>query len=159
MSLVARYRPELIPDDVPLRSLRTISGEHWPFVNHGALFGIGGNTGVGNLLFTSVSVTAALAMILWTLRADTARDGYLCCTLGLILAGTLGNLYDRLLFGGVRDFLHWYRYFDWPVFNVADICLVTGASLLVLEALLRSPAHENQESAVTSQESEVAAQP
>jgi signal peptidase II len=138
-NLIARYKLELIPDDVPLRWLRTVSAEHWPVVNHGALFGIGGQTGVGNLMFTTVSVTAALAIILWTLKAATARDRYLCCALGLILAGTLGNLYDRLLFGGVRDFFHWYRYIDWPVFNVADICLVSGAALLVLEAFLRDP--------------------
>ena len=52
-NLIARYRPELIPDDVPLRPLRTISGEHWPFVNHGALFGIGSLIlGDGDLDFT-----------------------------------------------------------------------------------------------------------
>ena len=137
--LVASYRvpPELIPEDVPLRFLRTISGEHWPRVNHGALFGLGGDTGVGNQVFLVVSLTAAVAISLWTLKSATARDRYLCCALGLILGGTLGNLYDRLLFGGVRDFFHWHRYIDWPVFNVADVCLVSGAALLVLEAFLR----------------------
>jgi lipoprotein signal peptidase len=60
----------------------------------------------------------------------------LCAALGLILAGTLGNLYDRVLFGGVRDFLHWYRYFNWPVFNLADSCLVVGAGLLLAHAFL-----------------------
>jgi signal peptidase II len=49
------------------------------------------------------------------------------------LAGTLGNLYDRLVFGGVRDFLHFY-WFQWPVFNVADCCLVCGAGLLLIQA-------------------------
>jgi lipoprotein signal peptidase len=54
--------------------------------------------------------------------------------LGLILGGTVGNLYDRIVFGGVRDFLYFY-WFDFPVFNVADSCLVVGASLLLLQAL------------------------
>jgi lipoprotein signal peptidase len=58
----------------------------------------------------------------------------LCAALGLILAGTLGNLYDRLVFNGVRDFLHWDYFYDWPVFNVADCCLVCGAGLLLLQA-------------------------
>src|SRR5436305_586252 len=58
----------------------------------------------------------------------------LIASLGLILAGTLGNLYDRIVFSGVRDFLHWYRYFDWPVFNIADCCLVCGAGLLLAHA-------------------------
>jgi signal peptidase II len=155
-NLIARFRPELVPEDASVRFLRTISGEHWPYVNHGALFGIGGQTGIGNLMFTMVSVTAALAIILWTLKSATARDRYLCCALGLILAGTFGNLYDRLLFGGVRDFMHWYRFIDWPVFNVADICLVTGASLLVLEALVRSPEREEHLAAVAAEETPTA---
>src|SRR5262249_38848832 len=78
-----------------------------------------------------------------TCRRSAARDRYLCIALGLILAGTLGNFYDRMVFGGVRDFFHFFnlplpfRLDNFPVFNVADCCLVSGASLLVLEALFR----------------------
>ena len=38
----------------------------------------------------------------------------------------------RLVFGRVRDFLHFYR-FGWPVFNVADFCLVVGSVLLIVQ--------------------------
>lgn len=158
-NLVARYRADVVPEDASFRILRTLSGEHWPTVNHGALFGIGGQTGLGNLLFTLVSATAALGIILWTLKSATARDRYLCTALGLILAGAFGNLYDRLLFGGVRDFMHWYRFIDWPVFNVADICLVTGAGLLVLEALVRTPEREENLAAVAAEEAPAAVGP
>ncbi len=58
----------------------------------------------------------------------------MCFALGLILGGTLGNLYDRIVFSGVRDFLWWHKYVDWPVFNIADCCLVCGAALLLIEA-------------------------
>ena len=45
--------------------------------------------------------------------------------LGLILGGTLGNLYDRVVYDGVRDFIDWhYHDLEWPVFNIADCCLV-----------------------------------
>ena len=54
------------------------------------------------------------------------------------LAGTVGNFYDRIVFHGVRDFLYFYK-IDWPVFNVADCCLVVGASLLLVQALLIAP--------------------
>jgi len=55
--------------------------------------------------------------------------------LGLILAGTLGNLYDRVVFNGVRDFLY-FHLIEWPVFNIADCCLVCGAFLLLAQAFL-----------------------
>jgi lipoprotein signal peptidase len=117
--------------------LRTVSGEVMPRVNQGALFGMGNTTGdVANATFATVSLLAAAAIIYWSTRRALAKDGWLCCALGLILGGTLGNLFDRLVFGGVRDFLHWHYLVDWPVFNIADVCLVCGAGLLLLQALL-----------------------
>jgi lipoprotein signal peptidase len=60
--------------------------------------------------------------------------------LGLILGGTVGNLYDRLVFGGVRDFMYFHRNsFEWPVFNIADCCLVVGAVLLLVQAVFVTP--------------------
>jgi signal peptidase II len=130
--------------------LRTLSGQHIPFVNHGALFGIGGPDGQGrdqNHWFALVSVAAALFVAGWSCRADASRDKFLMVVLALIFAGTLGNLYDRLVFRGVRDFLHfhWEGVIDWPVFNIADVCLVTGASLLALEAFFRPQASKDAE--------------
>jgi lipoprotein signal peptidase len=81
-----------------------------------------------------VSLLAAVAILVWSTQKATAQDRWLCAALGLILAGTLGNFYDRLMFNGVRDFLHWNYLFDWPVFNVADCCLVSGAFLLLVQA-------------------------
>jgi lipoprotein signal peptidase len=118
--------------------LRTRSGEHLPKVNRGALFGLGNENARGehwNGLFLLVSLGAALAILGWSLRRGSGRDPYLCLSLGLILAGTLGNLYDRVVFDGVRDFLWWYWQVNWPVFNLADCCLVCGASLLLWQAL------------------------
>jgi signal peptidase II len=51
----------------------------------------------------------------------------------LIIAGALGNLVDRFRFGYVVDFIEWYyRDYHWPVFNIADSCIVVGAVLLIL---------------------------
>jgi lipoprotein signal peptidase len=112
-----------------------------PHVNRGALFGtrLGLPEGTSNLAFAVISLLAALAIVFWSWQPVTARDRTLCIALGLILGGTLGNLYDRLLFQGVRDFLHWNYLFDWPVFNVADCCLVCGACLMLLQAFLFAP--------------------
>src|SRR5262249_6078312 len=88
-------------------------------------------------------IFAAVAMVYWGSRPTTARDPALCLALGLILAGTLGNLYDRLIFSGVRDFLHFY-WFRFPVFNVADCCLVVGAFLLLTQAFFHRPASSTE---------------
>jgi lipoprotein signal peptidase len=128
-----------------LASMRTWSGDVLPKVNQGALFGLGGEYGpLANMIFAIVSILAAVAIVFWSTRATTMRDPSLCAALGLILAGTLGNLYDRLLFSGVRDFLH-FHYFEFPVFNVADSCLVCGACLLLIQAFLNQPAPASQE--------------
>jgi signal peptidase II len=114
-----------------------------PLVNQGALFGfLRDHREVANGIFAVISVVAAAAILFWATRRSTSRDWSLSVALGLILAGTLGNLYDRVVFKGVRDFLHLhYRDFDWPVFNVADSCLVCGAILLLTQALFsRTPA-------------------
>jgi signal peptidase II len=111
-------------------------GDRWvPHVNHGALFGfLREHKELANAGFAGISLLAAAAIVWWSTQKATARDRWLCGALGLILAGTLGNFYDRVAFGGVRDFLHWNYLFDWPVFNLADCCLVAGAFLLLLQA-------------------------
>ena len=111
-----------------------------PYVNHGALFGLfEDRKEIANAAFALISLIAAVAIVYWSSYRVTARDPWLCAALGLILGGTLGNLYDRLVFGGVRDFLHWNYLYDWPVFNAADCCLVCGAGLLLLQACWGQP--------------------
>ena len=88
--------------------------------------------------FAAVSFLAALGISVWAVRKKDASDRWLFVALGLILGGTLGNLFDRIVFGGVRDFLCFY-WFRFPVFNVADSCLVVGASLLLLQAFFAKP--------------------
>ena len=59
----------------------------------------------------------------------------LTVALGLIMAGALGNCYDRLVFGHVRDFVHFHVDpigFDCAIFNFADNMLVAGAVVLML---------------------------
>jgi lipoprotein signal peptidase len=121
--------------DCPLARL---NGPNPPAVNHGALWSLGGEFKTdANKFFAGVSLLAAVGISVWALR-KRPTDRWLCVALGLILGGTVGNFFDRVVFGGVRDFLYFY-WFEFPVFNVADSCLVVGASLLLLQALFVKP--------------------
>jgi signal peptidase II len=65
-----------------------------------------------------------------------ARNRLLQGALALILGGALGNLYDRLTYGYVIDFVELYvGTYHWPAFNVADSAITTGVVLLGLEIL------------------------
>jgi lipoprotein signal peptidase len=120
--------------------VRDSAGHLIPHVNHGALFGfLRDHESVANVGFAVISLVAAVAICFWSTQRSTAADRWLCAALGLILAGTLGNFYDRVMFNGVRDFLHWNYLFDWPVFNIADCCLVCGALLLLVQAFTAPP--------------------
>lgn len=97
------------------------------------------NTGAAFSLFPGatwlfVVVTAgALVMIAYFYRAFRTRGAWIHVVLGAILAGTLGNLTDRLRHGYVVDFVSvGIGDVRWPTFNVADSSLVIGIGLLVL---------------------------
>lgn len=133
--LLAQFDASTGTCDCGFSGLQTWSAPIMPRVNHGALFGLGGDyEGVANGFFAAISLAAAVAILIWGTRTGPAQEKWLSIALGLILGGTLGNLYDRIVFNGVRDFLHFYK-IDWPVFNFADCCLVVGAALLLIQAL------------------------
>jgi lipoprotein signal peptidase len=122
-----------------------------PQVNQGALFGLGNkHEGSANFMFAAVSVAAGVAIVVWSYRRTAPGDWLLASALGLILGGTIGNLYDRVVFHGVRDFLYWYKWVNWPVFNVADCCLVIGAFLLLAQAFFAKPVVNNQPIIITA---------
>ena len=99
--------------------------------NGGAAFSIGGS-------MTIVFTVIALGVVIYILRtARNLRSIGWAITLGLLLGGATGNLLDRVfrapgLFQG--HVVDWIELPDWPVFNLADCCLVCGAGLLLLQA-------------------------
>ncbi len=113
--------------------------------NRGALWGVGQHL---TWLFALLSLAAVVGIPTWLFRYRAAQSQWLTVSLAFILGGTLGNLYDRIGLHGcvdgdgtaitaVRDFLMFtFGAFHWPVFNFADVFLVTGASMLVIHSLL-----------------------
>lgn len=114
-------------------------------LNHGAVFGIGQQR---RELFIVFTVLATIVAIAFFARGTRVRMRAAHVAIGLILAGGIGNLYDRIVYGAVRDFLHmlpgWAlpNGWRWPgnstsdvfpwVFNVADVMLLAGMALFIL---------------------------
>jgi signal peptidase II len=110
--------------------------------NPGALWGLGRNYPNSSLFFAGLSILAALAICWWLFARGAAADKRLTAALALIMAGALGNCYDRLMLGHVRDFVHFHVdpiNFDCAIFNFADNMLVAGAIILMLLALRPEP--------------------
>jgi len=116
-------------------------------------FGIG--AGAGQALTAALTVlTASLIFYLFAVADRTRRWTHVWC--GLVLAGALGNLYDRLAFGYVRDLFQFTLTAGgrpvWPfVFNAADVFLVIGVALLAL-AILVAPRGERAPASGTTPE-------
>ena len=111
--------------------------------NKGALWGFLRTMPNSHLVFAALSIVAAAAICWWLFVRGAAADWRLTIALGLIMAGALGNCYDRLVLGHVRDFVHLHVDsvgFDCAIFNFADNMLVAGAILLMLLALRPEPA-------------------
>jgi signal peptidase II len=89
------------------------------------------------LIAFSVFAAVLVFVLLW--RAGRTLN-LTSVALALILGGALGNLYDRIRFHHVVDFLAVRIYhYNWPDFNVADSCIVIGACLLLLEIFQPHP--------------------
>ncbi|NKQ40242.1 MAG: lipoprotein signal peptidase [Sulfurovum sp.] len=60
--------------------------------------------------------------------------------LGLLIGGALGNLYDRFIHEGVVDYIYWHCWFNYPVFNYADIMVIVGVGWIVLATFFENKA-------------------
>lgn len=105
--------------------------------NRGGVFGIMQGKGY---LFVILSVIA-LGVVAWMLRQAGPKQRLLRVALGLVVAGALGNLYDRLMLGHVRDFLY-VEAIRYPAFNLADTCICVAAGLLILSVFREGKAEE-----------------
>ena len=125
-------------------------------VNQGALFGLGQGKG---WLFAILSVVALVGICTWLFVYKACLSRWITVTMGLVVGGILGNLYDRLAIpalpvpyrGGVRDWIL-FRYQDyvWPNFNIADSLLVAGAIMLAVHTLFMQPSPKEANASVDS---------
>jgi signal peptidase II len=134
LSALATQRGELLGGLVPL----TLA------FNKGAAFGI--RIGEDSRWFFVPVTLIALALLLLLLRQAASRDYLRIVAISLVVSGAVGNLYDRLRWGrGVVDFIGPIDlgFWDFPIFNVADMSITCGAILLAFSFWME----ENEERA------------
>ena len=119
------------------------------------------NKGVSYGLFQAESFSSRLILIVFALGVVTGLGLWLArvihplgaAALGLIIGGAIGNVYDRFAYGAVADFFSFHALgFYWYIFNIADVWIVLGVGLIILESVYprafgaRTPDENKQES-------------
>lgn len=125
-------------DPVPITSWLNLTLTH----NPGAAFSFLSQAGGWQRwLFAGLAALISTILVVWLLRLPRGSR-WVPAALSLIVGGALGNLWDRLLYGYVVDFIDvHYAGWHWPAFNVADSAIVVGAVMLVIDAFfLQRPA-------------------
>ncbi|MGO2288667.1 MULTISPECIES: signal peptidase II [Pseudomonas] len=103
--------------------------------NTGAAFSfLADSAGWQRWLFALIAVVVSAVLVIWLKRLGR-DDTWLAIALALILGGALGNLYDRVAYGHVIDFIlvHWQNRWYFPAFNFADSAICVGAVMLALD--------------------------
>ncbi|HBP48640.1 lipoprotein signal peptidase [Pseudomonas sp. FSL R10-0056] len=116
--------------------------------NTGAAFSfLADSAGWQRWLFALIAVVVSAVLVVWLKRLGR-NDTWLAIALALILGGALGNLYDRIVYGHVVDFIlvHWQNRWYFPAFNFADSAICVGAVMLALDMFKskkpEEPAHD-----------------
>ena len=101
--------------------------------NRGVSFGMLSADGdLGRWALVALTSMIAIGLGIWLKSVQTRL---LAIAIGLVIGGALGNIYDRIVFGYVADFLQFYvGNWSFAVFNVADSCITVGAVLLVWDS-------------------------
>ena len=90
-------------------------------------------------MFSVIAIVTSVALIVWLWKLGKA-ERWLAIALAFIIGGALGNVYDRIVYGYVIDFLdfHWAG-MHFPAFNVADSAISIGAFMMAVD-IFRNPA-------------------
>jgi signal peptidase II len=109
--------------------------------NTGAAFSLGRGHG---LIMAILASLITLVLIGWVLKEEQTTSGktpLIGIGAGFLIGGALGNLLDRVMRQRVTDFIE-FSLFQFPVFNVADVCIDIGIGLIIISALLAKNAGE-----------------
>ncbi len=105
--------------------------------NEGSAWGMLAGMNVFFIILTFVFI----GILVWYTLSENVVHPLYHIALGFILAGSIGNMVDRIAFGYVRDFLHFEFWPSFPVFNVADVCLTVGVIVFVVFIIMNLVKH------------------
>jgi len=112
--------------------------------NYGGAFGFLAQHGDAAYIFLVLPIIIIAGLIYYLLRyqhTETVKFSLTC-----ILAGALGNMYDRLRYGCVTDFIDvYYKQYHWPAFNVADMSITFGIGLWIFAQLFLTKKAEDDD--------------
>jgi len=113
--------------------------------NRGGAFGLFSDLPESwRVAFFVVFAVATVGALVWMLRTTARNDVVQRLALTAVIGGAIGNLWDRIRYGEVVDFLDVYvRDWHWPAFNVADSFISCGVVLLILGSMLPARHDEN----------------
>jgi len=113
--------------------------------NRGAAFSFLANeSGWQRWFFTAISLGVSAVLVVWLKKLPRTQI-WLPVALTLILGGALGNLFDRLVYGHVIDFIsvHWQQSY-FPAFNLADSAITVGAIMMAIDIVLEGKREAQQ---------------
>ena len=93
--------------------------------------------------FAVVALVVSGVLVVW-MKGLKPHETWVAVALALVLGGALGNLFDRVAYGHVIDFIliHWQSRWYFPAFNLADSAITLGAIMLVLDMFRSKPSEE-----------------
>ncbi len=115
--------------------------------NYGAAFSfLGDQSGWQRYLFTGLAFVFSLVLMTW-MRKLPKSSVWLNVAYASVIGGALGNAYDRVIHGYVVDFLDFYwGSYHWPAFNIADMAIVIGAAMIILDGFFGDSTETKQKS-------------
>ncbi|CAM4335117.1 MAG: signal peptidase II [Paenibacillus macerans] len=106
--------------------------------------------------FVTVTAVVVVGIIWYLIKIKKQRNKLLPTALSLVLGGAVGNFLDRVVSGEVVDFLQFnFGSYTFPIFNVADSCIVIGVALIILDSLLEMRREKQTSRANHEQEEKV----
>lgn len=106
--------------------------------NRGAAFSMFGD-GTMRWVLAAFAALASIALV-WMVAKSQPWQRVHRLALAIIASGAVGNLIDRVQLGAVTDFVRWrWHEHRWPIFNIADVALVVGVGLMLIDSFRKPP--------------------